>query len=101
MCLAKCRLYPIIFADAAFTERILGQPSVNYKAYVEADATQRAHHVPPHALYLLHGLADMSVPYPHALALARALTDAGVLFRYQVSYFLLALFHRGNNLFLG
>ncbi|KAI8427643.1 hypothetical protein MSG28_002118 [Choristoneura fumiferana] len=43
----------------------------------------RAHHVPPHALYLLHGMADMSAPYPHALQLARALTDAGVLFRHQ------------------
>lgn len=73
------------FTDAAFTERILGQPSVNYKGYVEADASQRAHHVPPHALYLVHGMADMSAPYPHALQLARALTDAGVLFRYQVS----------------
>ncbi|GBP23129.1 Inactive dipeptidyl peptidase 10 [Eumeta japonica] len=72
------------YYNAAFTERILGQPSVNYKGYVEADATQRAHHVRPHALYLLHGLADLSAPYPHALALARALSDAGVLFRYQV-----------------
>lgn len=73
-----------LFSDVAFTERILGQPSVNYKGYVEADASQRAHYVPAHALYLVHGLADMSAPYPHALQLARALTDAGVLFRYQV-----------------
>lgn len=57
---------------------------MNYKGYVEADASQRAHHVPAHALYLVHGLADVSAPYPHALQLARALTDAGVLFRYQV-----------------
>ncbi|CAG9099849.1 unnamed protein product [Plutella xylostella] len=56
---------------------------MNYNGYVEADATRRAHHVPPHALYLLHGLADMTAPYPHALTLARALTEAGVLFRYQ------------------
>ncbi|CAG9099852.1 unnamed protein product [Plutella xylostella] len=72
-----------LYYNAAFTERILGEPSINYKGYVEADATQRAHHVPPHALYLLHGLADMTAPYPHALTLARALTEAGVLFRYQ------------------
>ncbi|XP_041976743.1 inactive dipeptidyl peptidase 10 isoform X2 [Aricia agestis] len=72
-----------LYYNAAFTERILGQPSVNYKGYVEADASQRAHHVPAHALYLVHGLADISAPYPHALQLARALTDAGVLFRYQ------------------
>ncbi|KOB70112.1 Inactive dipeptidyl peptidase 10 [Operophtera brumata] len=72
-----------LYYNAAFTERTLGQPSVNYKGYVEADASQRAHHVPAHALYLVHGMADMSAPYPHALQLARALTDAGVLFRYQ------------------
>ncbi|CAH2238065.1 jg18449 [Pararge aegeria aegeria] len=72
-----------LYYNVAFTERILGQPSVNYKGYVEADASQRAHHVPRHALYLIHGMADMSAPYPHALQLARALTDAGVLFRYQ------------------
>ncbi|XP_063529706.1 inactive dipeptidyl peptidase 10 isoform X2 [Cydia strobilella] len=72
-----------LYYNSAFTERILGLPSVNYKGYVEADASQRAHHVPAHALYLLHGMADMSAPYPHALQLARALTDAGVLFRYQ------------------
>ncbi|XP_047544358.1 inactive dipeptidyl peptidase 10 isoform X1 [Vanessa atalanta] len=72
-----------LYYNAAFTERILGMPSINYKGYVEADASQRAHHVPRHALYLIHGMADMSAPYPHALQLARALTDAGVLFRYQ------------------
>lgn len=82
--------------DAAFTERILGKPSVNYKGYVEADASQRAHHVPAHALYLIHGMADMSAPYPHSLQLARALTDAGVLFRYQVNILLYNLrqFHK-------
>ncbi|XP_026325808.1 inactive dipeptidyl peptidase 10 isoform X1 [Hyposmocoma kahamanoa] len=72
-----------LYYNAAFTERILGMPSVNYKGYVEADASQRAHHVPAHALYLIHGMADMSAPYPHTLQLARSLTDAGVLFRYQ------------------
>ncbi|KAJ2944629.1 hypothetical protein O0L34_g3981 [Tuta absoluta] len=72
-----------LYYNAAFTERTLGLPSVNYKGYVEADASQRAHYVPSHALYLMHGMADMSAPYPHALQLARALTDAGVIFRYQ------------------
>lgn len=73
--------FPI--ADSAFTERILGLPADNYKGYVEADATQRARHVPSHSLYLMHGLADLTAPYQHGIALAKALTDAGVLFRYQ------------------
>ncbi|XP_071440893.1 inactive dipeptidyl peptidase 10 [Hetaerina americana] len=69
--------------NSAFTERVLGAPSDNYKGYVEADATRRAAHVPHHALFLLHGLADDSAPFAHGVALARALADAGVLFRYQ------------------
>lgn len=62
---------------------MLGLPADNYKGYVEADATQRARHIPSHSLYLIHGLADMSVPYQHSIELARALADAGVIYRYQ------------------
>lgn len=69
--------------DSAFTERILGLPADNYKGYVEADATQRARHIPSHSLYLVHGLADLTAPYQHGVSLARALSDAGVIFRYQ------------------
>lgn len=75
------------FTDAAFTERILGLPAENYKGYVEADATQRAKHIPTKSLFILHGLADLTAPYQHGIALARALTEAGVLFQYQVSTF--------------
>lgn len=71
--------------DSAFTERILGLPIENYKGYVEADATQRARHIPPSSFFLMHGLADLSAPYLHGTQLARALTEAGVLFQYQVS----------------
>lgn len=72
-------------ADSAFTERILGLPSENYKSYVEADATQRARHIPSNSFFLLHGLSDFSAPFLHGTKLARAMTEAGVLFRYQVS----------------
>ncbi|XP_063236972.1 inactive dipeptidyl peptidase 10 [Bacillus rossius redtenbacheri] len=72
-----------LYYNSAFTERILGLPGDNYKGYVEADATQRARNVPSHSLYLLHGLADVTAPYPHGVALARALAKAGVIFRYQ------------------
>lgn len=33
---------------------------------------------------MMHGLADLTAPYQHGVSLARALTEAGVLFRYQV-----------------
>ncbi|KAF4524776.1 hypothetical protein B566_EDAN014470 [Ephemera danica] len=72
-----------IFKYSAFTERVLGSPEENFKGYLEADATQHARHIPNHALFLLHGLADLSTPFPHGIALARALSDAGVLFRYH------------------
>ncbi|XP_067002490.1 inactive dipeptidyl peptidase 10 [Anabrus simplex] len=72
-----------LYYNSAFTERILGLPGENFKGYVEADATQRARYVPSHSLYLLHGLADVTAPYLHGVALARALADAGVIFRYQ------------------
>lgn len=72
------------FADSAFTEKVLGLPTENYKGYVEADATQRARNIPKKSFYLIHGLADLSAPYQHGVSLARALTNAGILFRYQV-----------------
>lgn len=70
--------------DSAFTERILGLPVENYKSYVEADATQRARYIPSNSFFLMHGLSDYSAPHVHGTKLARALTEAGVLFRYQV-----------------
>lgn len=51
---------------------------------MEADLTQRARLVPSHSLYLLHGLADLTAPYTHGVAFAKALSEAGVIFRYQV-----------------
>lgn len=66
----------------------MGLPSDNVKGYVEADATQRARYIPSHSLYLLHGLADVSAPFLHGVSLARALTQEGVVFRYQVGILL-------------
>ncbi|CAB0018129.1 unnamed protein product [Nesidiocoris tenuis] len=66
-----------------FTERLLGLPSENYKEFVEADAVQRCKHIEPDSLFLIHGMADISVPYIHSLSLAKALTNQGILFRYQ------------------
>ncbi|KAK9510675.1 hypothetical protein O3M35_005411 [Rhynocoris fuscipes] len=72
-----------LYYNSAFTERILGLPSENFKEYVEADAVQRSKHIENDALFLIHGLADISVPYVHSVTLAKALTHQGILFRYQ------------------
>ncbi|VEN35413.1 unnamed protein product [Callosobruchus maculatus] len=72
-----------LYYNAAFTEKILGLPAENYKGYVEADATQRARNIPRQSFFLIHGLADLTAPYTHGVALARAIADAGVIYRYQ------------------
>lgn len=53
---------------------------------MEADATQRVKQIPSDSYFLIHGLADATTPYQHGVQLARALTDAGKIFRYQVSF---------------
>lgn len=75
----------MLIADSVFTERLLGLPAENYKAYVEADATQRARNIPSESFLLLHGLADLTAPYLHGIQLARSLHESNVLFSYQVS----------------
>ncbi|XP_014250064.1 inactive dipeptidyl peptidase 10 isoform X2 [Cimex lectularius] len=72
-----------LYYNSAFTERLLGQPSETFKEYVENDAIQRSRHIEAGSLFLIHGLADISVPYVHSLSLAKALTQQGILFRYQ------------------
>lgn len=62
----------------------MGLPIENYKAYVEADATQRAKNIPSDAFFLIHGMADATSPYHHSIQLAKSLTNAGTLFRYTV-----------------
>ncbi|KAL7031758.1 hypothetical protein ACKWTF_007126 [Chironomus riparius] len=71
-----------IYYNSAFTERIMGLPIENYKAYVEADATQRVRNIPSDSYFLIHGLADATAPYHHSVQLAKALTSAGKIFRY-------------------
>uniref|UniRef100_A0A1A9V2A1 Peptidase S9 prolyl oligopeptidase catalytic domain-containing protein n=1 Tax=Glossina austeni TaxID=7395 RepID=A0A1A9V2A1_GLOAU len=72
-----------LYYNTAFTERILGLPAENYKGYVEADATQRARLIKSHSFFLIHGLADSTAPYIHGVQLAKSLTDANILYRYQ------------------
>jgi len=71
----------------------MGLPIENYKAYVEADATQRVRNIPSDSYFLIHGLADATAPYHHSVQLAKALTSAGKIFRYTVSdLFILCLY---------
>lgn len=63
----------------------MGLPGENYKGYVEADATQRARLIKSHSFFLMHGLADSTAPYIHGVQLAKSLTDANILYRYQVN----------------
>ncbi|CAO1378587.1 unnamed protein product [Diamesa serratosioi] len=72
-----------LYYNSAFTERILGIPVNNYKAYVEADVTQKAKQIKTDSFFLIHGLADVTAPYHHSIQLARSLTEAGTIFRYQ------------------
>lgn len=74
------------FYNAAFTERVLGLPTDNQKGYVEAGASQKADLIPPQSLFLIHGLADISVPYIHVVSLSQTLAerkDGNIMFRYQ------------------
>ncbi|ENN82878.1 hypothetical protein YQE_00752, partial [Dendroctonus ponderosae] len=72
-----------LYYNSAFTEKVLGLPTENYKGYVQADATQRAKNIPRKSFFLLHGMADLTAPYQHSVLLSRALAEHGVLFRYQ------------------
>ncbi|XP_055628528.1 inactive dipeptidyl peptidase 10 isoform X2 [Toxorhynchites rutilus septentrionalis] len=73
-----------LYYNSVFTERILGVPTENYKAYVEADATQKGKQIPSNSYLLLHGLADVSAPYQHGIQLARSLSESGIIYRYQI-----------------
>ncbi|XP_070069464.1 dipeptidyl peptidase 4 isoform X3 [Drosophila takahashii] len=72
-----------LYYNSAFTERVLGVPAENYKGYVEADATQRARLIKSNSYFLIHGLADTTSPFVHGVQLAKSLTNANILFRYQ------------------
>lgn len=71
-----------LYYNSIFTERILGLPAENYKAYVEADATQKGRQIPSYSYFLIHGLADVTAPYQHGIQLARSLSESGTIFRY-------------------
>lgn len=67
----------------------MGLPNVteNYKGYDEADVSKKAQFFKDKMFYLVHGTADDNVHLQQSMAMVRALSDAGVLFRQQVNAF--------------
>lgn len=75
-----------MLADSAYTERYLGMPNMSssYKAYHNAELTKRVHSLRDKMLYLVHGTADDNVHLQQSMLLAKALSEAGVIYRQQV-----------------
>ncbi|KAF6197768.1 hypothetical protein GE061_008734, partial [Apolygus lucorum] len=72
--------------DSAYTERYMGLPNVtdNYKGYEETELSKRVDGLKDKSLYLVHGTADDNVHLQQALHYARALSNAGVVYRQQI-----------------
>lgn len=79
---------PPILLDSAYTERYMGMPTLsgNYKGYQEADLSRQVDGFKDKMFYLVHGTADDNVHLQQSMELARALSQAGIIYRQQVSH---------------
>lgn len=65
----------------------MGMPTLsgNYKGYQEADLSQQVEGFKDKMFYLVHGTADDNVHLQQSMELARALSQAGIIYRQQVT----------------
>lgn len=63
----------------------MGSPSENLRFYEKSDLSKISYNLAGRHYLLVHGTADTVVKPQHAMILARALVDQGVLFRQLVS----------------
>ncbi|XP_035227966.1 prolyl endopeptidase FAP-like, partial [Stegodyphus dumicola] len=76
-----------LYYDSVYSERYMQSPKPedNYVGYEKADVSIKAEYVRGKKFLLIHGTADDDVHLQHSMMLIKALTNAGVLFRTQVS----------------
>ncbi|XP_035216212.1 LOW QUALITY PROTEIN: prolyl endopeptidase FAP-like [Stegodyphus dumicola] len=72
------------YYDSVYTERYMQRPQDNLKNYENSDVMKKAANFKGKKYLLIHGSADDNVHWQQSMMLAKALTDAGVIFRMQV-----------------
>ncbi|KAF8793470.1 Prolyl endopeptidase FAP like protein [Argiope bruennichi] len=75
-----------LYYDSVYTERYMQSPSPkdNFVNYEKSDVMNKASNFKGKKYLLVHGTADDNVHWQQSMMLAKALTDAGVIYRMQV-----------------
>ncbi|GIY16389.1 prolyl endopeptidase FAP [Caerostris darwini] len=75
-----------LYYDSVYTERYMQSPSPkdNLINYEKSDVMNKASNFKGKKFLLVHGTADDNVHWQQSMMLAKALTDAGVIYRMQV-----------------
>ncbi|CAL1284638.1 unnamed protein product [Larinioides sclopetarius] len=75
-----------LYYDSVYTERYMQSPSPkdNLVNYEKSDVMSKASNFKGKKYLLVHGTADDNVHWQQSMMLAKALTDAGVIYRMQV-----------------